>query len=221
MPFLTNLIKYLRIGGHGDPESLRRRGREGLGRIGGTCMAGLKQYLVARRNALRRRSAAAPAESAPVPASALVRAEGDSGLRQIQIRDFRLYNDLGPECAGFGLGPTAFELQLGVLGSCLTESFLLHAAARGIPVERIEVEVTGCIDPRAGGPNRDPFGTTPRDIRYTLHVASPAPADEVALLRDAVELACPILNLLVQPQPVRGTIVHELGHGSEPGASPN
>jgi uncharacterized OsmC-like protein len=184
-------------------------------------MAGLKQYLVARRKAWRRRPTVPPIPSAPVPVTARVRAEGCSGLRQIQIRDFQIYNDLGPDCSGFDLGPTAFELQLGVLGSCLTQSFLLHAAASGVPVERIEVEVTGSIDPLAGAPNQNAPATTPQDIRYTLHVASPAGAAEIARLRDAVERACPILNLLVQPQPIRGTIVHELGPAPSPAASPN
>lgn len=188
-------------------------------RIGSMAMAGLKNYFIARRKARRQPNAAGTPEMRHV--SARVHAEGCSGLRQIQIRDFHLFNDLGPDCAGFDLGPTAFELQLGVLGSCLTQSFLLHAAARGVPVDSVEVEVSGRIDPLAGSPCCDHQATTPRDIRYTLHVASPAPAEEIARLRDAVEQACPILNLLVQPQPIRGTIVHDLGPAPAPVASPN
>ncbi|HEY7033566.1 MAG TPA: OsmC family protein [Thermomicrobiales bacterium] len=184
-------------------------------------MAGLRRLFAERRRAQRRRPLAHSGESAPRLISARVRAEGCSGLRHIQIRDFHLFTDLGPDCAGFDLGPTPFELQLGALGSCLTQTFLCHAAARGVVVERIEVEVTGRIDPLAGAPGQDQRPATPRDIRYTLHVTSPASADEVARLRDAVERSCPILNLLVQPQPIRGTIVHDLGPAPEVAASPN
>jgi uncharacterized OsmC-like protein len=184
-------------------------------------MAGLRQYLVERRKARRRRLPGTSGGATSRQVSARVRAEGCSGLRQIQIRDFQIFNDLGPDCAGFDLGPTAFELQLGVLGSCLIQSFLNHAAARGVTVERIEVEVTGRIDPLAGTPGQDQRATTPQDIRYTLHVNSSAPADEIARLRADVERACPILNLLVQPQPIRGTIVHELGPASDLATSPN
>jgi uncharacterized OsmC-like protein len=184
-------------------------------------MAGLRQYLVERRNERRRRRSGGSDETAPRQVSARVRAEGCSGLRQIQIRDFQIFNDLGPDCAGFDLGPTAFELQLGVLGSCLTQSFLLHAAARGIAVAHVEVEVTGRIDPLAGTPGQDQRATMPQDIRYVLHVDSPASCDEIARLRAEVERACPILNLLVQPQPIRGTIVHELGPAADLAASPN
>jgi uncharacterized OsmC-like protein len=184
-------------------------------------MASLRDYFVERRKARRRRFSPSTGASAPRFVSARVRAEGCSGLRHIQIRDFHLLTDLGPDCAGFDLGPTPFELQLGVLGSCLTQSFLHHAAARGIAVERIEIEVTAQIDPLAGTPDQGKFPATPHDIRYTAHLDSPAPADEIARLCDAVERASPILNLLVNPHSVRGAVVHDLGPVPDGAASPN
>jgi uncharacterized OsmC-like protein len=183
-------------------------------------MASLR-YLFAEHRRARRRPLAGSAMPAPRQVSARVRAEGCSGLRHIQIRDFQLLTDLGPDCAGFDLGPTPFELQLGALGSCLTQHFLLNAAARGVAIERIEVEVTGQIDPFAGEPNQSPRSPAPHDIRYTLRVTSSAPAGQIACLRDAAERSCPIFNLLVQPQPVRGTIVHELGTASDGALAPN
>jgi uncharacterized OsmC-like protein len=184
-------------------------------------VASLRHLFAERRRARRRRPIAATSEIAPRLVSARVRAEGCSGIRHIQIRDFQLLNDLGPDCAGFDLGPTPFELQLGALGSCLTQNFLLNAAARGVVVERIEVEVTGQLDPLAGTAGEDRCSAAPQNLRYTLHVTSPASADEIARLRDDVERSCPILNLLVQPQPIRGTIVHELGPAPDVAASPN
>jgi hypothetical protein len=43
-------------------------------------------------------------------------------------------------------------LQLGVLGSCLTPVFLIQAADQGIPLDSLDVEVTGQMDGRAGQP---------------------------------------------------------------------
>jgi uncharacterized OsmC-like protein len=183
-------------------------------------MTGLRHLLVARRTARRRRLIATTREAAPRLVAARVRAEGGTGIRHIQIRDFQILTDLGPDCAGFDLGPTPFELQLGVLGSCLTQSFLLHAAASGVPIARIEVDVTGRIDPLAGTPECDQCASIPQDIRYTFCVDSPAPADEIARLYAAVEQSCPILNLLVHAQPIRGTILHEFGPAPEV-VSPN
>jgi uncharacterized OsmC-like protein len=143
---------------------------------------------------------------------ARVRAEGSSGIRRIRIRDFQLLSDSGPDCAGFDAGPTAAELQLGALGSCLTQTLLVEAATRHIPVDGVEVEVAGRIDPRDGAPC---------DIHYTLHLDSRATSGDLAALHQAVQRACPILNLLLRPQPIRGTLVHTPGSAPTPAPSPN
>ena len=54
---------------------------------------------------------------------------------------------------------------------------------------------------RPGAPSRL------RDVRYTVHIASPAPAQEIDELRKAVEAVCPIYNLLKDQQPIVGRIV--------------
>lgn len=159
--------------------------------------------------------------AAPRAVAAHVRAEGCSGIRSIRIRDFLLLSDAAPECAGFHLGPSPPELQLGALGSSLTDSFLAEAAARGVPLEGVEVDVVWTIDSPAGTGEGEPGTPQTRDIRYTVHLRSPAPAEQVAALQAAVEAACPILNLLIHPQAVRGQIVHDLGPVADPIASPN
>ena len=98
------------------------------------------------------------------------------------------------------------ELQLGVLGSCLTHVFLIQAADRGVPLDALEVEVSGQIDPRGGQPGYEHIPVYPHDIAYTVHIASPASDEEIAALHEAVERACPILNLLANPQQIAGRI---------------
>lgn len=172
-------------------------------------MYGLNEYLVEKRQALAaRQERLAAGEAPPHQLKATVRAEGRSGVRRIRIRDFQLISDSGPDFAGYNLGPSSPELQLGVLGSCLTHVFLIQAARLEVPLESLEVEVSGTMDPRAGRPGFPEVPIYPHQIHYTVHIVSPAPAEAITALHAEVERACPILNLLITPQTIHGLIEH-------------
>jgi uncharacterized OsmC-like protein len=172
-------------------------------------MTNLNEYLAEKRQAIETRRAANANTTTPHALAARVRAEGRSGVRRIRIRDFQVISDSGPDFAGYNLGPSSPELQLGVLGSCLTHVFLIKAAERGVPLDSLEVEVQGEMHPKAGQPGFEDIPVYPHNIQYTVHVQSPASADEIAALHEAVEQACPILNLLVNPQQIAGRIEHQ------------
>ncbi len=135
-------------------------------------------------------------------------AEGRSGVRRIPIRDFQVISDSPPDFAGYSLGPGSPELQLGVLGSCLTHIFLIQAADRGVPLDSLSVEVSGEMDPRAGQPGFESVPIEPHNIAYTVHIASAADAATIAELHAAVERVCPIFNLLTNPQQIVGRVEH-------------
>jgi hypothetical protein len=84
-------------------------------------MSTLREYLAQKREAYQtlKAKAAAP-DAGPRTIAATARVEGRSGVRRIRIRDFQIISDSGPELAGYDLGPSSPELQLGVLGSCVT-----------------------------------------------------------------------------------------------------
>ena len=173
-------------------------------------MSTLREYLGQKREALlARRERAAHEPPTPHTISAHARAEGRSGVRRIRIRDFQIVSDSPPDFAGYDLGPSSPELQLGVLGSCLTHVFLIQAADLQVPIDALEVDVTGQMDPRAGKAGFAHIPIYPHDIAYTVHISSPAAPEEIAALHAAVERACPILNLLLNPQTIRGTVDHE------------
>ncbi len=172
-------------------------------------MGNLNEYLAEKRQALiQRREQAKATDAGPHTLQASVRAEGRSGVRRIRIRNFQIISDSGPDLAGYDLGPSSPELQLGVLGSCLTHVFLIHAAQRNVPLDSLEVEVAGQMDPRAGQPGYEHIPTYLHNISYTVFITSPASQEEITTLHQAVEHACPILNLLINPQQIRGTIAH-------------
>jgi uncharacterized OsmC-like protein len=172
-------------------------------------MSNLNEYLAQKRQALIERREHAQANGAgPNTLRASARVEGRSGIRRIRIRDFQIISDSGPDFAGYDLGPSSPELQLGVLGSCLTHVFLIQAADREVPLNSLEVEITAQIDPRSGQAGYEDVPVYPHNISYTVHIDSPASEEEITALHEAVERACPILNLLINPQQINGTIVH-------------
>ncbi|MBH5318733.1 OsmC family protein [Paenibacillus sp. GSMTC-2017] len=173
-------------------------------------MSKLNEYLKDKKEAIDARNQRLALESTVVSQKlkAGVRVAGRSGVREIRIRDFQVISDSGPDFGGHQLGPASPELQLGVLGSCLSHITLIQAAVRGVPLDAVEVDVTGDMHPLAGKPGYEDIPVYVHNIAYTLRIESSATAKELAELHEAVEIACPILNLLQQPQHVSGTLLH-------------
>ncbi|MDM0056645.1 OsmC family protein [Variovorax fucosicus] len=170
-------------------------------------MSHLNDYLAEKRTAVLARNAAIDAGTAqPAQLKATVSAEGRSGVRRLRIRDHQIISDSPPDFAGYNLGPSSPELQLGVLGTCVTHIFLIHAAERQVPLESLEVEVSGIIDPRGGRPGHEQTPIWPHEIGYTVHIDSPASRADIDALFEAVERSCPILNLLRNPQTIRAEV---------------
>jgi uncharacterized OsmC-like protein len=172
-------------------------------------MSGLIDYLAQKRAAwLDRRERIAAGSLGPAALKARAVAEGRSGVRRIRIRDFQVVSDSPPDFAGYDLGPSSPELQLGVLASCLNHSYLIQAAATETAINSIEVEVEATIDLRAGSPGHEATPVYPQDISYVVNIVSAAPAAKIEELRRRVEASCPILNLLRTPQTIVGRIDH-------------
>lgn len=168
----------------------------------------LNDYLHHKRHAVlgrQQRIAEGRAEAASLHAH--VTAEGRSGIRRLRIREHQVISDSPYDFAGFNLGPSSPELQLGVLGTCVTHIFEIQAALLQVPLDSVEVDVRGTIDPRGGHPGHESTPIWPHDIRYEVRVASSASDAQLEELFAAVEENCPILNLLRNPQHIVGTLV--------------
>src|SRR5471032_2998497 len=100
-------------------------------------MTTLNEYLVEKRAAwlAKREAARNDPNIAANRLKANVRALGRSGVREIRIRDFQIISDSPADFAGYNLGPASPELQLGVLGSCLTHITLIQAAERELKID--------------------------------------------------------------------------------------
>ncbi|WP_240417272.1 OsmC family protein [Paenibacillus periandrae] len=170
-------------------------------------MTTLNEYLVQKKAAVEARAAKAKHNTEVIVHRAKVRAAGRSGVREIRIRDFQIISDSPDDFAGYNLGPSSPELQLGVLGSCLTHITLIQASIRGVSLETLEVEVTGELHPLAGKPGYEEIPVYPHNIAYTVTLGSTETDETIQALREAVERVCPIYNLLVNPQTIQGQFV--------------
>lgn len=173
-------------------------------------MSTFREFLVQKRAALLERRAEAEANPAvqAFEIKANVEAAGRSGVRRINIRQFQILSDSGPELAGYSFGPGSPELQLGVLGSCLTHIFEIQAALNEIVLDSLSVEITGNIDRRSGQPGFENVPFWPHNIHYTVTLESPESDERIAFLHAEVERTCPILNLLLNPQTIEGTVIN-------------
>ena len=169
-------------------------------------MSSLREYLAQKKLAVQAREARDPAKIEAKRLAAHASALGRSGIRRIRIRDFQILTDSEDDYAGYDVGPASPELQLGVLGSCLTHVFLIHAAKHDVPLDSIEVDITAKIDPRGGKPGYENIPVNPHDIQYKVTLESPADRATIDRLHAIVESACPILHLLKNPQHISGTV---------------
>lgn len=168
-------------------------------------MAQLDSYLTRKIAALEARQAdfAEHPEKALVTLRASAKIAGNSGIRPVKMGEHTMITDSAPGLAGYGLGPTAPELLLGALASCLAHSYVIQAALLNVPLDALEVEITGQLD--YTGVVGLPVEDAPcfQNVSYDARIESPASPESVQKLHEMVEIYCPVLNTLRCPVTVK------------------
>jgi uncharacterized OsmC-like protein len=164
---------------------------------------GLEEYLVRKRAAMTAAAAGlAGGDAARETISATCTADDLSGVRRITIRDFQILSDSGPGFGGADRGPSSPELLLGVLASCLTHTYLIGAAQRGIPLREVRVRFEADNNDAGflGLATSDP--SLPFNIRGFVEVSSSAPDADLAALHAYATESCPLTRLVREPNSV-------------------
>lgn len=143
-------------------------------------------------------------DAAPVALRAAVTVAAGTGIRPIRMRDHMVVSDAGAALGGYGLGPTAPELLLGALASCLAHSALMIAADRGVALEQLEVEVSGRLDYRGTLAMSDDAVVPPTDLSYTLRFGGAVADADLAAIEADIARLCPVLLALTRPTTVTG-----------------
>jgi uncharacterized OsmC-like protein len=140
-----------------------------------------------------------------------------TGVRRVRIRDFQLISDSGAAFGGFSLGPSSPELLLGVLASCLTHTYLIGAAQRGMSLDEVHVrfEAENNDAEFLGLDTTDP--PYPFNIRAVVRIESRANAHEIAELHEYAARTCPLTKLVREPQSIE---VRTASEADETGSRP-
>lgn len=168
-------------------------------------MAKLDSFIARKAEALAARRAEwdGHPEKSTLTMTASAQVAGITGARPVTMGKFFLVTDSAPGLAGHALGPTSPELLLGALASCIAHTYLIEASLKNIPLDSVEIAVSGQIDygPIVGLTAAEParFHT----ITYRALIESPADPSVVEAMHRAVEETCPVLNTLRYPVDVR------------------
>jgi uncharacterized OsmC-like protein len=165
--------------------------------------SGLGTYLSNKADAMTAAARKLPSGDAAREAIAAECSAADlTGVRRVRMRDFQIVSDSGPAFGGFGLGPSSPELLLGVLASCLTHTYLIGAAQRGVSLDAVHVRFEAENNDAAflGLETGDP--PYPFNIRGTVKIESRAPQADIDALHAYAAATCPLTKLVREALPV-------------------
>ena len=140
----------------------------------------------------------------------------DGGLNRTTIRDFYgagqedtsrvepfvFANDEPPVLLGLNRGANPVEFVLHALAGCLTTSLVLHAAARGITLRRVESRFEGDIDMRGLLGLSADVRNGYEKIRVVFKVAADAPDEVIEELVSLAQKRSPVFDIVTHGVPV-------------------
>jgi uncharacterized OsmC-like protein len=115
---------------------------------------------------------------------------------------FEFVNGEPPVLLGANEGANPVEFLLHALAGCVTTTFVLHAAARGIAITELSTELEGDLDLR-GLLALDPEVSPGYErIRIRLEVVADCSAEELDALLATAQQHSPVCNTVCRPVPV-------------------
>lgn len=135
--------------------------------------------------------------------TAVTRVRVRDGLTcEVEEGAWRLVGDMPEKWGGDDRGPNPGVFGRAALGTCLAMGYLRFAAARGVPIASLEVEVQADYDARGELAVAD---VTPAysEVRYVVTVESDAPEEAVLEVLDEADEHSPYLCVFREPIPVR------------------
>ena len=121
-----------------------------------------------------------------------------------QSRDepFVFTNGEPPVLLGANEGANPVEFLLHALAGCVTTTFVLHAAARGITIRELSTEMDGDIDLHGLLGLDDSVSPGYEQIRIKLHVTADCSDEELDDLVACAQRHSPVCNTVCRPVPV-------------------
>ncbi len=115
---------------------------------------------------------------------------------------FVLEGDEPPVLLGDDAGPNAVEAVLHALASCLVVGFVYNAAARGIGIDSLELDLEGDLDLQGFLGLSKSVRPGYEGIRVTCRVGRKASDQELQTLWEVAQNISPVLDIVRNPVPV-------------------
>ena len=115
---------------------------------------------------------------------------------------FVLESDETEILMGTDKGPNATEALLHALASCLNTTFIYHASARGIKIDKLELSLEGTIDLRGMLGLEEGVRNGFHRIDVTIRIKSDAPPEKLKELCRLAEKHSPVFDIVTNPVPV-------------------
>lgn len=152
----------------------------------------------------------------------------DGGVNRLTIRDFYgagreddsrtsdfvFTNGEPPVLLGNNEGANPVEFLLHALAGCVTTTFVLHAAARGITIQELSTELEGYLDVRGLLGLEDSVSPGYEQIRIRMNVTAACSDKELDDLLAYTQQHSPVCNTVCRPVPVKIERVGSNGEGT-------
>jgi uncharacterized OsmC-like protein len=115
---------------------------------------------------------------------------------------FEFTNGEPPVLLGANEGANPVEFLLHALAGCVTTTTVLHAAARGIQIERLSTELVGTIDVQGLLALDDSVPVGYEQIQINMDIKADCSDDELDELVAFAKAHSPVCNTICRPVPV-------------------
>jgi uncharacterized OsmC-like protein len=116
---------------------------------------------------------------------------------------FEFINSEPPVLLGNNEGANPVEFLLHALAGCVTTTFVLHAAARGIRIEELSTELEGDLDVRGLIGLDETMNPGYQAVRIKMHVKADCTDLELDDLLAYAQARSPVCNTVCRPVPVK------------------
>jgi uncharacterized OsmC-like protein len=124
-------------------------------------------------------------------------------------RKFIVTADAPPALGGVDAGPSAAEMLLASLASCLTSGIAANAALFDVPIDALDVEMDANIDFRGLLGHDKSVRNGFSDIRYTVTIQSPASEEKVRKCKETIDRKSPVMDAVTKPVNVTSSFVYK------------
>lgn len=117
---------------------------------------------------------------------------------KVRSRNFELTIDEPKSLGGTDTGMNPVEAVLGALGACQSIVARVYAKKFNVRLDDFRVELEGDID-LDGFFNRSDVRKGYSDIRYTFHIKTDSPREQVEKFIEFLENTCPVGDTIANP----------------------